>query len=1228
MSDKIDSLVGVEVFSELKKLCEALKECEAEMSELITKTNGFRKAVENSSEIKTFLNTTKELNDAIDKINSATQKTIALNNEKAKEEERVAAFIRKECDELRRATSEHANHKRSTESLVNVLVEHQKKLQDVSSELKTHKKTLSESGKENKELSDKIMELTILEAKLKEQISSGSKEFKSRVTEMQNESTSINAMKAQLSSLVGEYNRLSEEQRGNSETGKQLKERISELNEAIKKAKPIASEGVRVYGEMTINLGSLRKEFVKVRNSAMSEMAALNELNKKIDEQKKKVDELKSNPQSEEYKDAKQQLDLLVKAQVETSTKMTEMQKKAGELKDMIGDTSDSIKAWASDTPQIDHFVTGLQTMSEGYTLVQASLAAVGIESETYCEILSRVKLIQNGVVAIQKIANALTQESIFKASLQNIAAQAKLAYLKAITKEETKGTAVEAANTAAEVANTKAKTANATATAGATAAAGALATGETVATTASFSLTAALRAVGAAISSIPIVGWLLAAVAAIAALGKWLFDILTAEKELTAEEKQKAEIAEKTNQIRVDAQASVEKENIILHNNIEMMRTLEEGSDGWNAALKDTAEALGVTEEWLKKNIDKVDDLADAWYNMKLQQALADGFAEASANKLIEAEQQIINVQGKGLDERNEAIDAIESLSEADKERWKKAEHAVRAGNETEKKEAEKTINEMKKKVRDYAKDVSNIFQQSAIDASKKAVEEGNALFDAQKESNNKGNGKQNKLSSSEANDRIKHMKDVNRKIAEIEAKSDSEIYALKQKKLKEDYEEELKKYGKKENDKLAIQKKYDLESQKLTDEYEKKSYDRVVAAEYDAINTVLSIREAQANRTIADDEKLVETLIQIEKDKNEQKERENAIAFEKEVENLDAHSAEYLAIKEKWDKKNEKETYESNQRIIDIRKKGFDQTIKDLQQQIKDNENKLTIDSVSSGMKDEDLQQKQQQLKIEGINAEIAAYQAKKDKLDELGITEQEYNSKMLELGAQLATAQKEQHDAEMERLEQQKEKRIELATAVVDTIVTIGNAIADGIEDEKKKVVVQQSLALAQVLLEQAVSIAKAIKIAIEGDPYTAAIRIAAAVAAVTASTVTAFNSIKEAKSVASEVSAYADGTNYHRGGAAVVGEGGSPELVITGSRSFVVDSPTLFPKLPIGSKVVPLTGTQSDTVDISSILSSMDELKHKEVVRINVGENVYSHIVKGASRTRIINRQFSH
>ena len=180
-----------------------------------------------------------------------------------------------------------------------------------------------------------------------------------------------------------------------------------------------------------------------------------------------------------------------------------------------------------------------------------------------------------------------------------------------------------------------------------------------------------------------------------------------------------------------------------------------------------------------------------------------------------------------------------------------------------------------------------------------------------------------------------------------------------------------------------------------------------------------------------------------------------------------------------------------------------------------------------------------------------------------------------------------------------------------------------------------IAMQSIAMAQVLANQAVAISAAIEKAMS-DPSSVNVMMAiatatAAVAAVISQIVSAKSAIEQSRQALNNVNTYAEGTSHHPGGDAVVGEGGKPELVTVGRKTFVVEKPTLIRDLPVGAKVTPLDARSISNypqLDLSEVLASMDELKRREHVHIDVGRNVYSYIVKGASKARILNKQFSH
>jgi hypothetical protein len=87
-----------------------------------------------------------------------------------------------------------------------------------------------------------------------------------------------------------------------------------------------------------------------------------------------------------------------------------------------------------------------------------------------------------------------------------------------------------------------------------------------------------------------------------------------------------------------------------------------------------------------------------------------------------------------------------------------------------------------------------------------------------------------------------------------------------------------------------------------------------------------------------------------------------------------------------------------------------------------------------------------------------------------------------------------------------------------------------------------------------------------------------------------------------------------------------------LVVAGNKTFIVEKPTLIKDLPVGSKVTPLdvqrVSDSAQQIDLTGVYERMDRIEKRDRVHIDVGRNVYSYIVKGASRARILNKQFSH
>lgn len=120
----------------------------------------------------------------------------------------------------------------------------------------------------------------------------------------------------------------------------------------------------------------------------------------------------------------------------------------------------------------------------------------------------------------------------------------------------------------------------------------------------------------------------------------------------------------------------------------------------------------------------------------------------------------------------------------------------------------------------------------------------------------------------------------------------------------------------------------------------------------------------------------------------------------------------------------------------------------------------------------------------------------------------------------------------------------------------------------ELEKKK----QQLKHKQAVWDKANSIAQcgiatalAIMNALQMQPFPVGIAMAAIAGAMGA--------VQLATIIATPIPKYAKGTDYHKGGPAIVGDGGAPELVVFNGRSWITpDTPTLV-DMPAGAVVVP-------------------------------------------------------
>jgi len=236
--------------------------------------------------------------------------------------------------------------------------------------------------------------------------------------------------------------------------------------------------------------------------------------------------------------------------------------------------------------------------------------------------------------------------------------------------------------------------------------------------------------------------------------------------------------------------------------------------------------------------------------------------------------------------------------------------------------------------------------------------------------------------------------------------------------------------------------------------------------------------------------------------------------------------------------------------------------------------------------------------------------------------GMSQEEWTNKYKQLKADETIATENSNNFQIQSEKKLREERQAAAMEAVNGFAALGSAIAQNIKDEKERMRVEAAIALVQALVNQGIAIAEAIND--KGDPYTKAIRIAANVAAIAAAMVSATSAFRQAASAMP----YAEGTDFHKGGDAIVGERYEPELVLMKNKPLIVDKPTFFKDMPIGTKVIPFSKMESgnNMLSMTETNDLLRAIKEKQTVSINVSDRVTSFINSKLGYTKILNSKF--
>lgn len=250
---------------------------------------------------------------------------------------------------------------------------------------------------------------------------------------------------------------------------------------------------------------------IAVRKQALDEARNLsNELEReaaKREESTRQVEESAEAHQSlrTRIRELREEMALYREAHGDQTEEYRNMSAELGRLQDIQGDIAAQGRVFANDEAKFQGIIQGLSGLSGAFSAATGAVSLFAGENENLQKVMAKVQSVMAIVMGLQSVAQTLNKDSAF----QLVTLNGLKEWWAGIV---AKATAAETAETAAIVANTTAQGANTVATEGQAVAA-------TTGSVANFTLAGAFRAVGLAIKSIPVFGWIITGIAALAAV-------------------------------------------------------------------------------------------------------------------------------------------------------------------------------------------------------------------------------------------------------------------------------------------------------------------------------------------------------------------------------------------------------------------------------------------------------------------------------------------------------------------------------------------------------------------------------------------------------------------------------------------------------------------------------------------------------------------------------------
>jgi hypothetical protein len=273
------------------------------------------------------------------------------------------------------------------------------------------------------------------------------------------------------------------------------------------------AKGDAEYRALTQRQAAIKKE-ITTRKGVMQEIEATADALQKEEQRLQTTQKaVEKNTETQitfrtQLRNAREELTRMEQAGLRGTEAYNVLQKEVGRLKDAMDDANQQAKVLANDEGMFQGIVSAVSGITGAFSAAQGVVSLFAGENENLEKVMLKVQSLMAITIGLQQVAVALNKDSYFSIKILGGIKQWWAGIL-------AKATAAQVANTAAT---------------------GAQAAAATAGTVANLTLAGAFRAVGAAIMSIPVLGWIIAGIAGIVALVRGLTKEAREAKKAAAE--------------------------------------------------------------------------------------------------------------------------------------------------------------------------------------------------------------------------------------------------------------------------------------------------------------------------------------------------------------------------------------------------------------------------------------------------------------------------------------------------------------------------------------------------------------------------------------------------------------------------------------------------------------------------------------------------------------------